>query len=238
MSNAGPTRDGHDVTIQDTVHTIWTRELKLEDFSDIDDFFELGGHSLIMTRIQRDLQSELGIEVPMDQLFRRSTVAAISEHITAALASPTGRAPIPSPPSQSSDAASSRGRRLSRLTGIRSRMEDIAMAARDPTHPEERARLERSLARVGTPVSAMLLSTSRPRPTRRGDSAGHLADTDVAGRASLPNDVLPAMPALTSVRACDRVDGRHRKLTMFRLRQPPESGINAAEAGPTVRTLP
>lgn len=84
MSNAEPTREGHDVTIQDTVRTIWRRELKLEDFSDTDDFFELGGHSLIMTRIQRDLQSELGIEVPMDQLFRRSTVAAISELLVAA----------------------------------------------------------------------------------------------------------------------------------------------------------
>lgn len=87
MSNTEPTREGHDVTIQDTVHTIWSRELKLDDFSDTDDFFELGGHSLIMTRIQRDLQSELGMEVPMDQLFRKSTVVAISEHITASLAS-------------------------------------------------------------------------------------------------------------------------------------------------------
>ncbi|TDU69046.1 phosphopantetheine-binding protein [Streptomyces sp. KS 21] len=68
------------------IHAIWSRELKLEEFADTDDFFDLGGHSLIMTRIQRQILSELGIEVAMDQLFRKSTVAAISEHIETALA--------------------------------------------------------------------------------------------------------------------------------------------------------
>jgi acyl carrier protein len=71
--------------IEETVHAIWSRELKLADFSDTDDFFDLGGHSLIMTKIQRAIQTELGVEVPMDQLFRKSTVAAISEHIEAAM---------------------------------------------------------------------------------------------------------------------------------------------------------
>ncbi|MFD3681719.1 phosphopantetheine-binding protein [Streptomyces sp. NPDC058613] len=67
------------------IHSIWSRELKLEEFADTDDFFDIGGHSLIMTRIQREILSELGIEIPMDQLFRKSTVAAISEHIETAL---------------------------------------------------------------------------------------------------------------------------------------------------------
>lgn len=74
------------MTIEDTVHKIWSRELKLEEFADTDDFFAIGGHSLIMTRIQLAIQSELGIEVPMDQLFRESTVAGISTHLKAALA--------------------------------------------------------------------------------------------------------------------------------------------------------
>lgn len=71
--------------IAEKIHAIWSRELKLEEFSDTDDFFNLGGHSLIMTRIQLAIVSELGIEVPMDQLFRKSTVKEISEHIEAAL---------------------------------------------------------------------------------------------------------------------------------------------------------
>ncbi len=71
--------------IKEQIHAIWSRELDLADFSDTDDFFALGGHSLIMTRIQRAIQADLGVEVPMDQLFRKSTVTAISEHIEAAM---------------------------------------------------------------------------------------------------------------------------------------------------------
>ncbi|MFJ8313681.1 MULTISPECIES: phosphopantetheine-binding protein [unclassified Streptomyces] len=71
--------------IIEKIHAIWSRELNLEEFSDTDDFFDLGGHSLIMTKIQLAIVTELGIEVPMDQLFRKSTVEEISEHIETAL---------------------------------------------------------------------------------------------------------------------------------------------------------
>ncbi|MFI1969642.1 phosphopantetheine-binding protein [Streptomyces cinnamoneus] len=67
--------------ITEQIHGIWSRELKLDDFSDDDDFFELGGHSLIMTRIQQALSDELGVDVPMDELFRKATVSAISAHV-------------------------------------------------------------------------------------------------------------------------------------------------------------
>ncbi|MFD4723310.1 phosphopantetheine-binding protein [Streptomyces sp. NPDC058423] len=71
--------------IAEKIHAIWSRELDLEEFSDTDDFFSIGGHSLIMTKIQLAIVTELGIEVPMDQLFRKSTVKEISEHIETAL---------------------------------------------------------------------------------------------------------------------------------------------------------
>lgn len=67
--------------IQGQIHDIWSRELKLDDFSDDDDFFALGGHSLIMTRIQKAIADEIGVEVPMDQLLRQSTVAKVTAHI-------------------------------------------------------------------------------------------------------------------------------------------------------------
>jgi acyl carrier protein len=73
--------------ITTTIHAIWSRELKLDEFADTDDFFTLGGHSLIMTRIQREIAAEYGLEVPMDQLFRKSTVAEISEYVEQTLAS-------------------------------------------------------------------------------------------------------------------------------------------------------
>jgi acyl carrier protein len=71
--------------ISQRIHAIWSRELKLEEFSYADDFFALGGHSLVMTRIQRAIHEELGIAVPMDVLFTRSTVTEISEYIQTAL---------------------------------------------------------------------------------------------------------------------------------------------------------
>lgn len=67
--------------IAQKIHDIWSQELSLGDFSDEDDFFALGGHSLIMANIQTAISKELGVDVPMDELFRHSTVASISAHV-------------------------------------------------------------------------------------------------------------------------------------------------------------
>jgi acyl carrier protein len=67
--------------IQQKIHQIWSRELDLAKFSDDDDFFDLGGHSLIMAKIQDGISDELGVEIPMDELFRESTVNRISTRI-------------------------------------------------------------------------------------------------------------------------------------------------------------
>jgi acyl carrier protein len=67
--------------ISEHIHQIWSRELQLDNFTDDDDFFALGGHSLIMAKIQMAIVDELGIEVPMDELFRRSTVSKLSEYL-------------------------------------------------------------------------------------------------------------------------------------------------------------
>ena len=72
--------------ITQTVHKIWSRELDLAEFSDDDDFFQLGGHSLIMTHIQGAIAEQLGVEIPMDELFRESTVSKISARIGSLLA--------------------------------------------------------------------------------------------------------------------------------------------------------
>lgn len=67
--------------IADSVRAIWCRELKRDDISADDDFFTLGGQSLIMVRIQGAFFEELGVEVPMDQMFLNPTVASISAYI-------------------------------------------------------------------------------------------------------------------------------------------------------------
>lgn len=67
--------------IADSVRAIWCRELQRDDISVDDDFFTLGGQSVIMVRIQGAFMEELGVEVPMDQLFLNPTVASISAYI-------------------------------------------------------------------------------------------------------------------------------------------------------------
>ncbi|WP_181383579.1 acyl carrier protein [Streptomyces sp. NWU339] len=67
--------------ISDSVRAIWCRELQRDDISIDEDFFALGGQSVIMVRIQGAFMEELGVEVPMDQLFLNPTVASISAYI-------------------------------------------------------------------------------------------------------------------------------------------------------------
>jgi acyl carrier protein len=68
------------------VREIWRTRLALPRIADDDDFFNLGGHSLIMQRIQADIIDSVGVEVPMDVLFRHPTIAEISQHLDEAMA--------------------------------------------------------------------------------------------------------------------------------------------------------
>ncbi|MFI6652175.1 acyl carrier protein [Streptomyces sp. NPDC050529] len=67
--------------ISDEVRAIWCRELKRDNISVDDDFFALGGQSVIMVGIQGAFMEELGVEVPMDQMFLNPTIATISAYI-------------------------------------------------------------------------------------------------------------------------------------------------------------
>jgi acyl carrier protein len=71
--------------VTEQVREIWQTRLALPHIADDDDFFNLGGHSLIMQSIQADIKDALGVEVPMDELFRHPTIAEISEHLDHAM---------------------------------------------------------------------------------------------------------------------------------------------------------
>jgi acyl carrier protein len=66
--------------VKHVMRKIWADELDLQEFSDDDDFFSLGGHSLIMTKIQLRIRREVGLAIPMDDLFRHATINGISDH--------------------------------------------------------------------------------------------------------------------------------------------------------------
>ncbi len=68
---------------KDIIRKIWQEELGLSDLSDKEDFFDLGGHSLIMARVQIQIKEKIGFEMPMDDLFRYSSIEKISAFILA-----------------------------------------------------------------------------------------------------------------------------------------------------------
>ena len=63
------------------IREIWSEELKISDISETDDFFALGGHSMIMMQIQTRLRQKLQVDVPMDELFRHSTIGQLAEFL-------------------------------------------------------------------------------------------------------------------------------------------------------------
>ena len=58
---------------------IWQDVLGIEQIGIHDDFFELGGHSLLVTMIAARLRDALGVEIPMEKLFEKPTIAGILE---------------------------------------------------------------------------------------------------------------------------------------------------------------
>ncbi len=68
--------------IERSIAAIWREVLELERVGGDDNFFDLGGHSLLLVQVQAKLGKVLGREVPMIDLFRFPTVAALAEHLS------------------------------------------------------------------------------------------------------------------------------------------------------------
>ncbi|BAI74308.1 mycobactin peptide synthetase (plasmid) [Azospirillum sp. B510] len=57
-----------------------------------DDFFALGGNSLSATRLVAAIRRENGAELPLAELYRNPTIAALAAHLSAHVGAPIGRA--------------------------------------------------------------------------------------------------------------------------------------------------
>jgi phthiocerol/phenolphthiocerol synthesis type-I polyketide synthase E len=83
LSLSGPyvaPREGTERQLQD----LWERLLGVEGIGAHDNFFSLGGHSLLGTRLIARVRQEMGVELPMQALFRSPTIAAMAAEITEA----------------------------------------------------------------------------------------------------------------------------------------------------------
>ncbi|HEX2201827.1 MAG TPA: amino acid adenylation domain-containing protein [Longimicrobium sp.] len=62
---------------------LWSGVLGVEDVGVHDDFFLLGGHSLLGTRLIARVREEMGVELPIQALFRAPTVARMAAEVAA-----------------------------------------------------------------------------------------------------------------------------------------------------------
>ena len=57
---------------------IWRQVLKIEDLDVDSNFFDLGGHSLLLTKMQRILKRDYGVQLTAAEVFRRPTLGAMA----------------------------------------------------------------------------------------------------------------------------------------------------------------
>jgi acyl carrier protein len=69
--------------IESAIADVWRSILRVERVGVDDNFFDLGGHSLLVVQMQSKLRERFQCELSLMELFRRPTVGAIAEYLSA-----------------------------------------------------------------------------------------------------------------------------------------------------------
>jgi amino acid adenylation domain-containing protein len=96
--------------VEKVIAGIWEDVLGVQKVGIRDNFFELGGHSLKATQVVSRIQKQLGIEVPLRDLFRMPTIEELAKQIEAW--TPSGSVAIARVPDASDYPMSNAQRRL------------------------------------------------------------------------------------------------------------------------------
>ncbi|MBE7941750.1 MULTISPECIES: MupA/Atu3671 family FMN-dependent luciferase-like monooxygenase [Ramlibacter] len=81
LPRAAPTLPASDT--ERAVAAVWQEVLGLAQVPLDANFFDLGGHSLRVVQVQRRLREQLGVDVPVTEMFRLTTVRALAAHLAA-----------------------------------------------------------------------------------------------------------------------------------------------------------
>ncbi|MDT0445423.1 phosphopantetheine-binding protein [Streptomyces johnsoniae] len=65
------------LSFESIVRAHWCEVLGVEEALPEDWFFELGGHSLLAIELLERIESDLGVEIPVDVLFIEGTLSAV-----------------------------------------------------------------------------------------------------------------------------------------------------------------
>ncbi len=71
-----------DTQIEQDIARVWQDVLKVEKVGIRDNFFDLGGHSLLLIQVQTKLQEVFNREIPVVELFKYPTIAALAEYLS------------------------------------------------------------------------------------------------------------------------------------------------------------
>jgi thioesterase domain-containing protein/acyl carrier protein len=69
--------------VEETLAAIWQQVLRLPRIGVDDNFFEIGGHSLLVVQLMTRIEQALHVRIPVIELYKNPTVAALATHIAA-----------------------------------------------------------------------------------------------------------------------------------------------------------
>ncbi len=80
QSNSEPTQAAGELEAE--LVGIWEKLLNVKPIGTTDNFFDLGGHSLLAARITFQIKKKLGIEIPLETLFKAQTIKELAQEIS------------------------------------------------------------------------------------------------------------------------------------------------------------
>ncbi|MFP2903719.1 MupA/Atu3671 family FMN-dependent luciferase-like monooxygenase [Pyxidicoccus sp. 3LFB2] len=66
---------------EQTLAELWMKTLRLQRVGIHDDFFVLGGDSLMATQVASRIREALQVELPLERLFKETTISGLAEHL-------------------------------------------------------------------------------------------------------------------------------------------------------------